>query len=57
MTDQQANALQNLYEALAIATNCGLLDVMAAEIHPDTINTFCDATEAMVKSLGTSPQN
>jgi hypothetical protein len=39
----RTQALSMLLEALTAATESGLLDELAAELHPDTINEFCDA--------------
>ena len=41
-TDKET-ALQNLQQALSDATETGLLDDLAGDIHPDSINGFCDA--------------
>lgn len=40
-------ALVGLREALAAATDSGLLDDMAADLHPDSINAFCDAVTSL----------
>lgn len=41
--DAKTKALLDLRAALAAATASGLLDDMAADLHPDSINAFCDA--------------
>lgn len=43
------NTLTRLLEVLHEATACGMLDDLAKYVHPDVINTFCDAVEAMAK--------
>lgn len=49
MVKQQA--LENLMRALEDATEIGLLDDLASDIHPDVINTFCDGVEDVFKRL------
>ena len=48
MTPEQSNALRALHEALFMATECELFDLMAAHSHPDRINAFCDDLDAFV---------
>lgn len=44
-------ALQNLKLALRQATDCGLFLEMAALVHPDRINHFCDDVDAFELNL------
>ena len=48
MTPEQSNALRALQQALFMATECELFDLMAAHSHPDRINAFCDDLDAFV---------
>lgn len=45
LTKEQQLALSNLKSAIANASQCELFDFLAASIHPDIINDFCDAVE------------
>jgi hypothetical protein len=40
-------ALTQLRDALSVASTSGLLDMLAVDLHPDTINQFCDAVKDM----------
>ncbi len=48
MTPEQSNALRVLQQALFMATECELFDLMAAHSHPDRINAFCDDLDAFL---------
>jgi len=48
---EQTTALNDLKTALIDATESGLFDVMAADIHPDVINAFCDAVVAFILTV------
>lgn len=52
MDERQKAALKQLYQALREATESGLLDEMAGQIHFDTINAFCDAVADMEEQHG-----
>jgi hypothetical protein len=43
LTEEQREALDGVMWALRHATDTGLLDVLASDIHPDVINVFCDS--------------
>lgn len=43
ISEQQIAARIKLQDAITDATNCGLFDILAAELQPDIINQFCDA--------------
>ena len=45
MNEDQKEAIANLAIALIMATHHEVLDELAKLIHPDTINTFCDAVD------------
>lgn len=47
MNEEQRKATIALDDALSRATELGLLDVLAAGIHPDYINLFCDEVRRM----------
>lgn len=42
-------ALKELNRALRTATDTGLFDDIAAQIHPDIINQFCDGVADFTK--------
>ncbi len=44
--DAKEAAKRELQLTLKTATDCGLLDDLAGDIHPDVINQFCDAVHA-----------
>lgn len=45
LTPEQKAALEQLEAAVKVATKAELFDVMAAFVHPDRINNFCDDLE------------
>jgi hypothetical protein len=42
----KAQVLKELMDTLKKATSIGLLDDLAADIHPDIINAFCDGVDS-----------
>jgi hypothetical protein len=51
MSERQALALFGLSAALQEATECGMFDEMANDVHPDAINTFCDEVSDACKRV------
>ncbi|WP_315729870.1 hypothetical protein [Bradyrhizobium sp. SZCCHNRI2010] len=49
LTRQQQEVIRALQISLEGATNCGLLDLLAAYAHPDCINAVCDAVNELEK--------
>lgn len=50
MTAQQLEVFWALKNSLEAATDIGLLDELAAYVHPDIINKFCDAVYELEES-------
>lgn len=48
MTDNQRKVLADLAAALAAATDCGVLEYLAFDLHPDVINGFCDRVSVVL---------
>lgn len=49
MNNKQHEALSKLEEALVIATDAGLLDILLDYCkNPDSINDFCDAVQEII---------
>lgn len=45
--ENKQSAIKLLREALESATEAGLLDDLAKNLHPDAINSFCDAVDSL----------
>lgn len=49
LNNKQREVIRALQLSIEGATNCGMFDLLAAYVHPDVINTFCDAVNELEK--------
>lgn len=52
ITSRQANVLTTLEDALILATDSGLLDLLAERAGSEVVNRFCDEIEQLSAEIG-----